>query len=201
MVILVDITFSHAYKSFDDKRVLLDFSWTLPNCPALVIQGRSGSGKTTLLRLLAGLEQIDAGSITGLPKRVSFMFQENRLLPWYTIRRNIEILGVSAADADGWLDSVGLSKDADRMPGELSGGMSRRAAFARALAFPAPVLLLDEPFKELDGITKTDMIALALGQFESRERIIVVTHDAAEATALGGCIVWFDGPPLKIERN
>lgn len=176
--------------------MLEDFTWFAPDCKTLVIQGRSGSGKTTLLRLLAGLELPDGGSIT-VPGRASFLFQENRLLPWYTVRRSIEILGIGAREAGEWLARVGLADDSDRKPDELSGGMRRRAALARALAFPAPMLLLDEPFKELDEETKARMIELASEQAGVRERIVVVTHDAEEAAALGGCVVQFDGPPLR----
>ncbi|GHU70840.1 sulfate transporter [Clostridia bacterium] len=175
------IQFINVTIRFGEKIILDNFNWTLPIGARVCVGGPSGIGKTTLLRLMARLSQPDAGTILGLPTRVSYQFQENRLLPWYTAQRNLSLVSDEPAT---WLERVGLSADALRFPHELSGGMRRRLALARALAAPAPLLLLDEPFLELDSDSKSRIIALVREQIE-RNWIILVTHNAQDADALG----------------
>jgi NitT/TauT family transport system ATP-binding protein len=164
--------------------VLDRFDWTIPHGARVCVGGPSGIGKTTLLRLLAGLITPDEGLIERLPSHVSYHFQENRLLSWYNVRKNLALF---TSEPDAWLDRVGLSDDSKLFPEELSGGMKRRLSLARALAVPAPALLLDEPFMELDSQNKERLIGLLKSQAADtgRSYIIMVTHDERDAGMLG----------------
>lgn len=186
------IEFRKVSKTFDGKLVLDRFDWRAPERGIVCLFAPSGSGKTTLLRMIAGLEKPDEGDIADLPGRVSFHFQENRLLPWYTASENLALV----TDApDLWLKWVGLGGEGRRYPRELSGGMQRRVAFARALAYEADVLLLDEPFKEADPENRDRMMDLVRRQTD-RKLIVWVTHNLEEAQALSDRIDRFSGPPL-----
>lgn len=189
-------------KSYDRQIILKDFSLTLPEKGIVCLQGPSGCGKTTLLRLLAGLETPDSGEIKGLlyakaephgPK-IAMVFQEDRLLPSFSARRNIAIVS-KEEDPDPLMERLGILDAADKPVHALSGGMQRRVALARAMAYGGEIYLLDEPFKGLDQATKKRV----MDQFKplgEKALVIVVTHDAAEAKYLGGWTIELTGPPL-----
>ena len=99
------LEFREVSKTFEGKRVLDRLNWRLPERGIVCLFAPSGSGKTTLLRMIAGLERPDQGQILGLPGRVSFHFQENRLLPWYTARENLALVTVAPVL---WLERLGL---------------------------------------------------------------------------------------------
>ncbi|MGE3529886.1 MAG: ATP-binding cassette domain-containing protein, partial [Methyloceanibacter sp.] len=122
-----------------------------------VLMGPSGCGKTTLLRVVAGLDERFRGAV-GIPPetRIGFMFQEPRLLPWRTVKQNIELVAApdfTAADLDRLAHAVGIADMLPRYPQELSLGLARRVALARAFATKPELLLLDEPFVSLDERT------------------------------------------------
>lgn len=157
------------------------------------ITGPSGCGKTTLLRLIAGLVKPQGGTITGVPNRVSMVFQEDRLLPWRTALENIaDVLMPDEADAAmGWLRLVELSDLRDSYPDSMSGGQKRRIALARALAYCGKgtgggLLILDEPFKGFDPELTYRMAALILAQ---NIPIIAALHAPEEIERLGGDII------------
>jgi sulfonate transport system ATP-binding protein len=171
----------------------------------VAIVGESGSGKTTLLRIIAGLEAADAGSITlggravhGVGTERGMVFQEPRLLPWLTVRRNVslglELRGLPRPVIDrkveDFLDLVGLGKFASAYPGQLSGGMAQRVGIARALATNPEILLLDEPLGALDAMTRLRMQReLERIWQEQRLTLIMVTHDIEEAVYLADKVV------------
>ena len=184
----MSITLEHVSKSFGDKRVLSDVSLTLPEGGSVCFFGPSGCGKTTLLRLICGLEKPDSGRID-VPKgtRFSVHFQEDRLLPWYTVRENLA-LAMPQERVDGWLRAVGLPDVGKQYPDELSGGMRRRVALARALGHDSDVLVLDEPLRELDAATADRMLQL-IREHQRGRLLLLVTHDREQAEALGCEIV------------
>lgn len=186
--------------SFPERTVLKDFSLELPDVGTVCLFGPSGCGKTTLLNCLAGIRKQDSGSITGLSgKKISYVFQESRLLPWSTIQENIELVLPAGSEktAREWLSAVGLLSYAGQYPKELSGGQRQRVAFARALAYGGDVFLLDEPFHALDYAAAQEMAAL-LKQSFSNALNILVTHNQEEAERLSDIIYFLGGPPLKV---
>lgn len=147
------IRLEHISFSYGDRPVLRDLNLDLPDHGIVGLAGPSGCGKTTLLRLLAGLEQPQAGSIVGLvPEETAILFQENRLLPWRRAEQQVtDVLPPSRrGEAARWLRLVELEGEEHTLPAALSGGMGRRLALARCLALDARYLLLDEPFAGVD---------------------------------------------------
>jgi NitT/TauT family transport system ATP-binding protein len=168
--------------SYDGKTVLNDLSLSLPEHGAVAVTGPSGKGKTTFLKLLAGLVLPASGSIEGLVnKRVSMVFQEDRLLPWRTALENAALFCGDEVYAHETLVALELSDALKKRPDELSGGMRRRVAIARALCFGGDILLLDEPFKGLDDALKLRVARHVKGVFPLT---IIATHDMEEAQML-----------------
>lgn len=179
-----DILLRHIGMAFGEKQVFSDLNLSFSSPGQYALFGPSGRGKTTLLRLIAGLERPQCGEVI-LPEdaRISFCFQEDRLLPFRTIRENVALVCGSDEHAQAWLYRVGLGDEGDSYPASLSGGMMRRAALARALAFDANVLLMDEPFRALDEATHKRMRDLVRRAAEGK-LLILVTHDEADAEGL-----------------
>lgn len=174
-------------KSYESKKVIDNLSFELPEKGIFCLLGESGSGKTTLLRLIAGLEEPDSGKITGLEdKKISFVFQEDRLLPGSTAFENVALAGGAEA-AKLWLERLEIDQAEAQKPCTLSGGMCRRVALARALAFGGDVLLLDEPFKGYDIELKKRIIPYIV-EFSQNALVVLVTHDESEAALAGGSI-------------
>jgi NitT/TauT family transport system ATP-binding protein len=171
-------------KSFDGVSVLENISAEIPDSGIFAICGASGSGKTTLMRIILGLEQPDSGNIYGLEgKKAAVVFQNDRLLPWFSALDNVAAV-CSKERAKELLEKVELSDSLDKKPAELSGGMCRRVALARALAFDADIFLLDEPFKGLDAELRGRTVKL-VEDFAKTKPVILITHDPWEASLAG----------------
>lgn len=197
------LTIQDACKSYEGHPVLEQLCLELPEKGTVCLFGPSGCGKTTLFNCIAGLEKLDSGAILGMEgRRVAYMFQEDRLLPWINARENVEVVlrHSDEKQAQKWLEAVGLGEDGDKRPSELSGGMRQCVALARALAFGGDVILLDEPFRALDPKTRLRMETLV--QEHSREALkLLVTHDREEAQFLADQILYLEGPPLRVVRR
>ena len=193
----------------EDKPVFHDFSADLGGGETgrpLVILGPSGSGKTTLLKILGGLLQPQSGEMrfsgdAALPK-AAYMFQEARLLPWLTVLENVSLplekdFGKTEARlrAGRFLSLVFLDDKENDYPGELSGGQAQRVSMARAFAWPAPALFMDEPFQSLDIPLRISLMDLCLSLLEKEKRLfIAITHDPREAVYMGGRIIILGSP-------
>ena len=178
------VTLENVSRVYEGRRVLDGVSLTLPRRGAVCFFGPSGCGKTTILRLICGLDKPDAGKVIIPPgTRFACHFQEDRLLPWYTARENLTLV-MPEKEANRLLAATRLEDAADRFPDELSGGMRRRLSLARALGYPSDVLVLDEPLRELDEATADAMLEL-IRQAARDRLLILVTHDRAQAEALG----------------
>lgn len=182
-------------KRFGDAMVLHDLRLQIADGEIVAITGRSGIGKTTLLNIIAGLDVTFDGTVSIDPPdgAIGHVFQEPRLLPWRTVTENLCLMArITAAEAEDWLNAVGLSGQGSKVPGQLSLGMQRRVAVARALAIKPAILLLDEPFASLDQETAAELRGL-LGRLfaEHRTTTLMVTHDMAELSGLGADIRQF----------
>ncbi|MDE6916212.1 MAG: ATP-binding cassette domain-containing protein [Lachnospiraceae bacterium] len=178
-------------KSFSGKTVFRELNLTLDSGGKTCIMGPSGAGKTTLLRILMGLECADGGSVTGLEKkRFSAVFQEERLCEYMTAPDNIRLVAPAAQSQTILRELACLGmEDCDSLPvSALSGGMRRRVSILRALAADYDVLFLDEPFKGLDDAVKMQVIA-HVRERTAGKTVLFVTHDRAEAEALGAKLV------------
>lgn len=167
-----------------------------------VLMGPSGCGKTTLLRILAGLDSNFTGTVR-VPDdtRIGVMFQEPRLLPWRTVRQNIQIVAedLSTADLERLAASVEIADKLPRYPQELSLGLARRVALARAFAPRPDLLLLDEPFVSLDERTADRLRRLLLEVWSARPTTaILVTHNAREAILLADELVLLAPRPTHV---
>lgn len=180
-----DVCILNLSKSYGDKKVLSDFSLTIPRGARVALMGPSGVGKTTLLRFLARLEKPDAGRIEGIPTRFSLVFQEDRLCPWLSVTENIR-LACPHAKEDAiakTLAALDLFGEENTLASELSGGMARRVAIARALLFDGEMLLLDEPFRGLDEDTRA-RTAACISEMAGSKTLLLITHDVREAALL-----------------
>ncbi len=164
-------------KAYDGKCVLSDLSLEIPDSGVFGVFGPSGCGKTTLLRIICGLERPDSGEVI-CDKKFSVIFQEDRLMPTLTVLENVSAVSDNET-AKAWLDKVGLSDSLNKYPSELSGGMSRRTAIARALAFNADALIADEPFKGLEAELR-ERISQLVSECAQKRTVILVTHDEQE---------------------
>ncbi|NNG69408.1 ABC transporter ATP-binding protein [Rhizobium laguerreae] len=204
-----EVTIRHLSKSYRlngaPLQVLKDINLHVRSGESLAIVGASGSGKTTLLRVLAGLEDSDAGevlvdgkAVRGVGAERAVIFQEPRLLPWLDVLDNVafglETSGLSREKARGrarhYVKLVGLQQFEAAYPRQLSGGMAQRVGIARALAVQPEILLLDEPLGALDAMTKIGMQQeLARIWRDEDVTTILVTHDLEEAIYLADRIL------------
>jgi NitT/TauT family transport system ATP-binding protein len=186
--------------SFEGEWVFRSWDVSIARGERIALLGRSGCGKTTFLRIAAGLAVPSEGEIRVRASRVGYVFQEPRLIPWLSVRRNLAF--VSDRDPSAILAGLNLSDAADARPHELSGGMKQRVNLARALLTEPDVLLLDEAFSSLD-------VALKLRLFSDLEGLwrrnpfasVTVTHDPRDALLTSDRILLIGGAPARILRD
>lgn len=199
--------------AIDEKRfagseaLFTDFRLEVAPCEVVAVMGASGVGKSTLLRLVAGIArdfvgEIEVGTLAAADAPApGFVFQDARLLPWLTVAENVRLAAPAAPEAEiaAHLGAVGLAgRDAD-YPGQLSGGMQRRVALARALAGGSGLWLFDEPFVSLDMALAADMQDLVARLIAAtRPTVLLATHSAAEAVRLADRVVVLAGRPARI---
>lgn len=203
----VSLEFRDVTLRFGQHTVLSHFNLAVPAGGHAVLMGASGSGKTSLLRMAAGLLPPTEGTVLldghpvgvgrASPYRVAVQFQEPRLLPWLTAAENVNtVLSDSRKTLDqarALLARVGLAGAADLYPGALSGGMAQRVSLCRALAFPSHLLLLDEPFRGLDGETRGQVMDFVRQATEGKT-LLLITHEETEAH-------FFSDAPVKLAQS
>jgi sulfonate transport system ATP-binding protein len=163
--------------------------------------GPSGCGKTVLLRIISGLDSdFEGRTVLPSPHKIGMVFQEPRLLPWRSVAQNLRLAGSSSEnDLAEIVAALRLSKHLDHFPGELSLGLARRVAIARAFAVKPDLLLLDEPFVSLDASLaarlREELLALVL---KRKATTLIVTHDVEEAVSIADRIVVLSAAPGRV---
>lgn len=194
-------------RRFDGLPVIDGLDLEVGSGGVTAVLGPSGCGKTTLLRILAGLIEADSGVIEGAePNGATILFQEPRLLPWETVRANVEFVlppqwpaGERRAAVEAILADVQMAEFARYYPAELSGGMAQRVALARAFVHPGDLLLLDEPFQGLDLSLRLSLIAVFERLLHSHPRTsIFVTHSVREALLVGDSVALLSPRPARV---
>lgn len=186
-------------KFYGEKQVLGPSVIEVLRGRRVALLGPSGIGKTTILRILLGLDPQFEGSLTGHETRAP-VFQEPVLLPWRNAVQNLVIASkVTAQEAGDWLARVGIGGHGANYPRQLSLGQQRRLSLARAFAMRPDILMMDEPFASLDADTARKMIALTSSMLdETGAGLVIVTHDPAEAEALGAEPLYLRGAPARL---
>jgi NitT/TauT family transport system ATP-binding protein len=194
---------SHVHKKFDRGAVALDdLSLAVEPGEFVSVVGPSGCGKSTLLRIIAGLTRATSGDISCDTADIGFVFQDATLLPWRTVRRNVELpaelRGLSRVErrhrATDAIAMVGLEEFAGYRPRELSGGMKMRVSLARALTMSPSLFLFDEPFGALDAITRERLGDELQGLYAARRfAAVFVTHAVSEAVFLSSRVLVMAG--------
>jgi NitT/TauT family transport system ATP-binding protein len=155
-----------------------------------------------LIRILAGIEKADGGEANVDKKKLSMVFQENRLLPGVTAVGNVmSVLGKGDGQEEtamSWLDKMGIRNAGHLFPRQLSGGMQRRLSIARAMAYGGDLLILDEPFTGLDAATRKRIYPHIFDETRSERLTILVTHDRRESEAIADRLIVMGGPPLYV---
>ncbi len=212
-IIIRNVSKSYGHGPFATP-VIEDCSFTIEPNKFTVMIGPSGAGKSTLIRLIAGFEKPTHGEIlaggtpvTGPGKDRLVVFQETALFPWMTTAKNVlygpqargEANAATKILIDFLLDKVGLRAFRDRYPAQLSGGMQRRAELARALVNNPAVMILDEPFRGLDAMTKKLMVDYLAKLCEDEKRTnFFVTTDIDEAIFLADRLIVMSACPTKV---
>lgn len=201
------ININNLNKSYGNENIFKNFNLEFNDEKVNCIIGQSGCGKSTLLNIIAGLEGIDDGNITGYLKRdISYIFQEDRLIEWLTVKENLELTlkkyfdkSLLEKEIEKILSLVGIENIKNKYPNALSGGMRQRVNIARAFGKPSKIILMDEPFKSLDYKLKYTIIDEFKTILERKKRmVILVTHDVDEAIYFQGSVIIFGSKPVEI---
>jgi ABC-type nitrate/sulfonate/bicarbonate transport system ATPase subunit len=201
----LDVHIEHkSYRAASGERlhVLDRLSITLTNGEVVALVGPSGCGKTTLLRIIVGLDRDFTGRVQLPPHgRLGVVFQEPRLLPWRTVEANVRLAAPQASEETlgALFATLGLTEHRRHYPGELSVGLARRVALARAFAVQPELLVLDEPFVSLDSALAVRLRA-ELVELVSRRPVttLLVTHDVDEAAALADRLILLSPSPARV---
>ena len=213
----MELIVNNLSKRFGEKLILDRLSLAMQSGEFMALVGSSGSGKSTILRLIAGLEHPSSGSISVDGKPVSspgpdrgMVFQRYSLYPWLNAAENVafgmRLQRIKPAEIRErtayFLEVVGLSEAADKLPRELSGGMQQRVAIARALATNPSILLLDEPFGALDLQIRESMQDFLLKLWQRTGlTVLLITHDVEEALVLAQRVHVLAPNPGRIVRS
>lgn len=187
------------------RPVLRDVRFSAGPGQVIALLGRSGAGKSSLLRIALGLDHDFDGHVATSPGRRGVVFQEPLLLPWLTVAENLQFVvtgDVAAPDVAALLAAVGLGDAGSRRPDQLSLGMARRAAVARALAVDPAVLVLDEPFVSLDRRLAGELGVLLISRARRNGTLVIVAmHDLEHAVAIADRVLVLHGQPAFLAAD
>ncbi|KJF26996.1 ABC transporter [Clostridium aceticum] len=189
------------HKKYKDIQVFNNLSLEIKESEILCIIGPSGCGKSTILNLISGLIKPDEGELMNKSNKIAYVFQEDRLLPWRTVYKNIKLVDQysSKEEVDELIADMGLKGFENKFPHELSGGMRQRCSIARAFNYQSELLLMDEPFKSLDYDLRKNMLNHLIKLWKkTKNAIVFVTHEIDEALLLGNRIIVLSDRPTNI---
>lgn len=201
------LRFEDVTRRFGDTLAVAPVSLRVAPGEFVSLIGPSGCGKSTLLRLASGLDTPSSGAVHRNVENLGYVFQEPTLMPWRTVRQNIDLLArldgvpkeARRPKVDEVIELVGLTEFADLLPHQLSGGMKMRTSVARSLVLDPELFLFDEPFGALDQISRTTL-NLELMELFARSRFagLFVTHSVEEAVLLSTRVVVMSAHPGRI---
>ncbi len=204
------IELKNVSKKYNNLEILKNFNMKLDGNQITCLFGPSGVGKTTIANIIAHIIPIDQGIITGTEKSLfSYVFQEPRLLDWYSAYDNIDFVLRDVYDKEtrdkitkNYIDMVDLTEFSGYKTSNLSGGMAQRVSLARAFAYPSDILIMDEPFKGLDIKLKHEMIEAFQKLWDKSKRtVLFITHDIDEAVLLSDVIYIIKNRPVEISEK
>lgn len=200
---MTSISVQNLRKRYPNGKCAIEhLSFQVPPGEFVAIVGPSGAGKSSLLKILSGLDHSFDGLVqTVAPEHTSLVFQEPRLMPWLTVLQNLQLVRPEVARDEllSMLHSVGLERCADLFPLQLSGGMQRRVALARAFITAPQLLLMDEPFQSLDAPTAEQLRGQLLTLWQRCGcTVLFVTHQVSEAVALADRILFLSEGPAHV---
>lgn len=185
-------------KIFEKRVILNDINISIKDGEFIAIIGPSGCGKTTLLNIVSGIDKLYTGSLNGDFSNLSFMFQDDRLLPWLSVKENLLLVSKTKdiLEIEALISLINLEHILNEYPNRLSGGMKRRISLIRAFINRPKIIVLDEPFISLDYPTsmelKKDFLAFCK---KFNPTVILVTHDLSEAVHLSDRIIFLSNNP------
>lgn len=194
----------HIKLEIESLPILDDISLYVADDEIVAIIGPSGCGKSTLLDIIAGLKTPDAGTMEDDGYQKAFVFQDDRLLPWRTVWKNISIVNdvEKKEEIEGLLAEVGLQGFENYYPDQLSGGMKKRCGIARAFYYHSGLLLMDEPFQGLDYCLRNEMLHMLLRVWEKHKQgVLFITHEIDEALMVANRILVLSNRPAKIIKE
>lgn len=180
--------FDDVVKYYNGKKVLDELSFEAEKGRAVCLFGPSGVGKTTALNIIAGICRPDGGEVIGTDGKISYVFQDNRLLKWFTAKENIMMTAVNKKSAQEFIHISGLQAYLDIYPEQMSGGMKKITAIARAIGHDGDIFLLDEPFNGIDK-SRIEAIAEYIRKITYNKICIMVTHSQYESDLLNAKII------------
>lgn len=198
------LTVDSVFKSYNNLPVINDMCFRIADNEIVALIGPSGCGKSTLLNIIAGLAPMDCGKIEHSGDSVSYVFQDDRLLPWKTVWDNIGIVNDSPNNEEiaELIEKVGLKGFDKYKPGHLSGGMKKRCGIARAFYYKSKLLILDEPFQGLDCGIRHEMHKMLLDVWNChKQSVLFITHDIDEALTVAGRVLVMSKRPGTIIKE
>lgn len=191
-------------QSFDHLQVLKDISFTVNDDEIVAVIGPSGCGKSTLLDIISGLQRPESGTVYNSSDKIAFMFQDDRLLPWFSVYDNIKVVNDNHNNEviSKLIEDVGLSGFENYKPEQISGGMKKRCGIARAFYYDSKLLLMDEAFQGLDYYLRQEMIKMLMRVWNNnKQSILFITHEIDEALTVASRIVVLSDRPSTIIKE